>query len=178
MPRKRQNRLKYEQKLFIVRLLAQYETPTETARAFKERFGFDVTVQNVENYDPNKRNGAQLSERLKTEFAAVRTKYREDLSDIPVSSQAVRVRDLHAMAKTAKRINNLKLASEIYEQIAKELGGMFTNRRLHEHTGKDGKPMHSVVDYRDVGDMTDDEIEAEIGRLEDDTGGETPSAVH
>ncbi|OTG81508.1 DUF2280 domain-containing protein, partial [Acinetobacter sp. ANC 4648] len=47
-------RLKKVEKVFIVRSLAQFMTPTEVVVAIKENFSIDVSPQQVEVYDPTK----------------------------------------------------------------------------------------------------------------------------
>lgn len=58
-------RLKKEVQTYIVRSLAQFNTPQETATLVKEEFGIDVTRQQCEAYDPTKRIGKDLSQSLK-----------------------------------------------------------------------------------------------------------------
>ena len=49
--------LNKKQKLFIVRSLAQFNTPQETVLLVKEEFTIDVSRQQCEAYDPTKRVG-------------------------------------------------------------------------------------------------------------------------
>ena len=53
--------LKKEVKLFIVRSLAVFNTPTETAELVHQDYGVVVTKQQCEKYDPTKRSGENLS---------------------------------------------------------------------------------------------------------------------
>lgn len=64
--------LNKKQKLFIVRSLAQFNTPQETVVLVKEEFELDVSRQQCEAYDPTKRVGKDLSEEFKKEFEATR----------------------------------------------------------------------------------------------------------
>ncbi|TCB74169.1 DUF2280 domain-containing protein [Acinetobacter sp. ANC 4173] len=68
-------RLKKSEKVFIVRSLAQFMTPTEVARDIKEKFGIDVTPQQVEYYDPTKVAGANLAQELVDLFNEARKEY-------------------------------------------------------------------------------------------------------
>ena len=61
-------RLKKEVQIYIVRSLAAFNTPTETARLVQEEFKIEVTRQKCEAYDPTKRAGQDLSAELKTEL--------------------------------------------------------------------------------------------------------------
>ncbi|EXT02838.1 hypothetical protein J791_3936, partial [Acinetobacter baumannii 44895_8] len=77
-------RLNKRVKLYIVRSLATYETPSETARGVQEEFGITVTKQQCEAYDPTKKTGQDLSEEFKTEFYRVRKEMNDNLSAIPI----------------------------------------------------------------------------------------------
>ena len=68
-------RLKKAEKVFIVRSLAQFMTPTEVVVAIKENFKIDVTPQQVEAYDPTKTAGADLSQEFVDLFHEARKKY-------------------------------------------------------------------------------------------------------
>ena len=52
--------LNKKQKLFIVRSLAQFNTPQETVVLVKEEFSIDVSRQQCEAYDPTKRVGTPI----------------------------------------------------------------------------------------------------------------------
>lgn len=69
--------LKKEVKLFIVRSLAVFNTPTETAELVHQDYGVVVTKQQCEKYDPTKRSGENLSPELKAEFEATREEFLE-----------------------------------------------------------------------------------------------------
>ncbi len=64
--------LKKETKLFIVRSLAVFNTPTETVELVNQEYGVAVTKQQCEKYDPTKRAGENLSEELKKDFEKTR----------------------------------------------------------------------------------------------------------
>lgn len=87
-------RLNKRVKLYIVRSLATYETPSETARGFQEEFGIEVTKQQCEAYDLTKKTGQDLSEEFKTEFYRVRKEMNDNLSSIPIANIAYRLKRL------------------------------------------------------------------------------------
>lgn len=60
--------LNKKQKLFIVRSLAQFNTPQETVLLVKEEFTIDVSRQQCEAYDPTKRVGKDLTKPCNQEF--------------------------------------------------------------------------------------------------------------
>lgn len=132
-------KLPEEAQTYAVQALACFDTPTVVAQAIKKDFGVVVTPQAVETYDPTKRAGQKLSQRWKTLFEATRKEFLEDTSKIAVSHRAVRLRALQRMAEKAESMGNMALAASLFEQIAKEMGDAYTNRR--ELTGKGGSPL-------------------------------------
>lgn len=120
-------KLSEDQKEFIVEHLACYDTPQQVADAFKDEFELTIKRQQVEEYDPVKRKPAQKWVDL---HAAIRKSFLEDLSNVPASKKSYRVRRLAAMAMRAEKSKNFVLAKDLYEQIAKEMGEAFTNRRV------------------------------------------------
>ncbi|ASR89189.1 DUF2280 domain-containing protein [Alcaligenes faecalis] len=136
---------------FIVQALACYDTPTQVAEAVKEEFGIDVPRNQVGQYDPTKVSGRQLSKKWSDLFHDTRAQFRKEVAEIPIADQAFRLRQLHRMANEAMRRKNIVLAASLMEQAAKEMGGMFTNKR--ELSGPGGKPMEHrtvVVDEKSV----------------------------
>jgi hypothetical protein len=146
--------LKDDVKAFIVRALACFDAPTEVCRQVKEEFGIEVTRQQVSAYDPNRRIGKDLSAKWRAVFEETRKKFLDDVSTIPIASQAFRLRALNKMYERAQDRGNVALAAQLIEQAAKESGGAFTNRR--EMTGKDGAPLIPTNPQ----EMTDEQLAA------------------
>lgn len=73
-------RLKKHEKVFIVRALAQFMTPTQVVEDIKVKLGVDVSPQQVETYDPTKVAGADLSQ----EFVDLFNEARKEYIDQPV----------------------------------------------------------------------------------------------
>ena len=132
--------LNKKQKLFIVRSLAQFNTPQETAVLVKEEFNIDVSRQQCEAYDPTKRVGKDLSDELKTEFEATRKDFLEKPQNIPIANLTVRLQRLENQYQ--KHGKNRVAALNILKQAAEDMGGKYTNRQ--EITGKDGKPIETI----------------------------------
>lgn len=153
------NKLTDEQKMFVIGHLAGWETPSDVVELVRETYGIEITRQTAEAYDPTKYAGRNLGKRWREHFDKAREAARSDVSAIPEANKAVRVRELAKMARQAQRVKNLALAANLYEQIAKEVGEAFTNRR--ELTGKGGGP----IGYRDMGEMTDEQIDAELNAI-------------
>jgi hypothetical protein len=136
-----QQTLSDDAKRFVVQQLAMFETPSEVARSVKEEFGIEVSRQAVEAYDPGKRAGAALSQEFRELFAATRETFIADTASIAVTHKAVRLRTLGKLIDTAVSRGNAVLAANLLEQVAKECGDAFTNKRQVEATGKDGAPL-------------------------------------
>lgn len=83
--------LNKKQKLFIVRSLAQFNTPQETVVLVKEEFNIDVSRQQCEAYDPTKRVGKDLSDELKKEFEVTRKDFLDTPQNIPIANLSVRL---------------------------------------------------------------------------------------
>ncbi len=132
--------LNKKQKLFIVRSLAQFNTPQETVVLVKEEFNIDVSRQQCEAYDPTKRVGKDLSDELKTEFEATRKDFLEKPQNIPIANLTVRLQRLENQYQ--KHGKNRVAALNILKQAAEDMGGKYTNRQ--EITGKDGKPIETI----------------------------------
>ncbi|MFK5600246.1 DUF2280 domain-containing protein [Methylobacterium sp. HMF5984] len=128
-------------KTFVVQQLACFETPSAVVKTVKEEFGLDVTPQRVEAYDPGKRAGADLSEEYRTLFQATREAFLADTAAIGVSHKVVRLRTLARLIDTAEKRGNAVLVASLLEQVAKECGDAFTNKRQVEATGKGGSPL-------------------------------------
>lgn len=127
-------------KLFIVRMLAEFEPPTQASKAVKDVFNVDVTPQQCEAYDPTKRTGQDLSQDLRDKFFEYRRIANEELEAIPIANKRYRLQLLQNLVDAFQ--NNPVLTPKWAEQAAKEMGGQFTNRQ--EITGKNGGPIESV----------------------------------
>lgn len=157
-------RLNKRVKLYIVRSLATYETPSETARGVQEEFGINVTKQQCEAYDPTKKTGQDLSEELKEEFYRVRKEMNNNLSAIPIANIAYRLKRLQRFIDHEQFKDNPVLVPSVMEQAAKEVGGLYTNRK--EITGAGGGPLQSEnITYVTA---TDEQVRQAIDELENE----------
>jgi hypothetical protein len=146
-------------KLRIVQALACFDTPSQVAKEIKAEFGLDVSPQQCEAYDPNKRVGQKLSEKFRLIFAETRKTFLEDTSTIGVSHRAVRLRTLQRLIDRAESQGNIGMVSQLLEQVAKETGDAYTNRHKLEHTGKDGGPIKTQPVPVDLTGLTDHDLE-------------------
>jgi hypothetical protein len=136
-------KLSEDQKIFIVERLAMYDTPTQVAEAVKEEYGFEIDRQAVNFYNPTV--GPKPAKRWVKLFEEVRERFKKSSAEIPIAQRSFRLRRLNQMALQAEKRGNYKLARELYEQAAKEVGDVFTNRQKVEHTDPDGNPFVAGV---------------------------------
>lgn len=120
--------LSEEVKTFIVQHLAMFDTPSQVAEAVMEEFGVMITRQKAEEYNPY-RNGKKPGKKWLALFDATRKAFLDKMAEIPTANKAVRLRRLDRMAAAAEKRGNYVLARELLEQIAKECGDAFTNKR-------------------------------------------------
>lgn len=152
--------LKKEVKLFIVRSLARFNTPTETAELVNQDYGVQVTKQQCEKYDPTKRAGENLSAELKKEFEVTRNDFLDKPQNIPIANLAVRLQRLEN--QYIKHGKNRVAALSILKQAAEDVGGKYTNKQ--EITGAGGGPLQSeTVTYVTA---TDEQVRQAIDELE------------
>ncbi|ANI14468.1 DUF2280 domain-containing protein [Pseudomonas citronellolis] len=133
--------LNNEVKAFIVQALACFDTPSQVAESVKREFGIEVSRQQVETHDPTKRCSKTLAKRWVTMFHDTRKRFREEIAEIPIANRAYRLRALGRMAEKAEGLRNMALAAQLYEQAAKESGGMYSNKHQLEHSGPGGGPI-------------------------------------
>lgn len=116
------------QKTFLVQSLAQFMSPADVARAFKEEFDTEIEIKQVCKFDPS-RHAYEAGEKWRPIFEATRKRFLEEVSDVPISQQAYRLQILQANLTAALKVKNLKLANETLKQAAEEMGGILTNER-------------------------------------------------
>lgn len=120
--------LKSQVKIFIVQQLACFDTPSQVAEAVKETFGIEVSKQQIQNYDPYKMQGGNLSHVFKDLFDSTRKAFLEEITQIPIVHKAYRLRGLQKSYDYFVSRKNYVAANQVLEQAAKEEGGVFTNK--------------------------------------------------
>lgn len=143
-------------KLRIVQALACFDTPSQASKAIKAEFGLDVSPQQCEAYDPNKRSGNRLSEKYRLIFAETRKTFLEDTSLIGVSHRAVRLRTLQRLVEKAESQGNISMVAQLLEQVAKETGDSYTNRQKVS--------VNATVERREPRELTDEELAVELAK--------------
>ena len=94
----------------------------------REDFGIETTIQQVRTYNPEHPK-FEAGSKWRPIFEAVRKVYLEDVSSIPIASQAFRLNALQKNYERAIKHGNVVLANATLEQAAKEVGGVLTNAR-------------------------------------------------
>lgn len=115
-----------EQKRFIVTELACFRQPTEVADLVKENFDLVITRQQVWHY---RGDNPELAGPYKELFTQARVEFIKNVASLGTAHKAVRIRELEDMYHRAKRMGNYGLGKDLLEQIAKEQGDVYTNRR-------------------------------------------------
>jgi hypothetical protein len=117
-----------EQKAFIVSAFARFDGVAEVCRSFKEQYGSEITKSHALAYNPGGANyrGAPKWHDL---FERERKAFLDNVNSIGISNKTVRIHRLEQLCVIALSRRNVKLAAEIMEQAAKEMGEVFTNRR-------------------------------------------------
>lgn len=124
------------QKRAIVQGLACFQTPSEVADSVKAEFGVEVPREQVRNYNPQQ---VEVAKKWRSLFDATRAAFIAEVARHGIAHQAYRLGELDAMLRKAKATGNLVLAASLLEQAAREVGGMYTNRR--EFGGQNGGPI-------------------------------------
>ncbi len=111
-----------EMKVFIVRGLARYETPTRVAAAVQAEFGVEIDRRQVHAYDPaGSRRPAQRWIEL---HAATRAKFMDAMAEVGVAQKIVRLRMLDRLANAAEE-RYPERAAKFLLQAALECGGYY-----------------------------------------------------
>ncbi|MCU4495304.1 DUF2280 domain-containing protein [Acinetobacter ursingii] len=151
--------LKKEIKLFIVRSLAVFNTPSETVELVHQEYGIKVTKQQCEKYDPTKRSGENLSKELRIDFEKTRDMFLGKPENIPIANLSVRLQRYESQYQ--KHSKNRVAAMNILKQAAEDVGGKYTNKT--EVTGKDGAPLQTTVVQ-----ATPEQVEAAVRKAQEE----------
>jgi hypothetical protein len=96
--------------------------------SFKDKYGIDLPSPRAANYNCGgpSFHGARKWHEL---FLAERKRFLESTQDIGIANKTYRIQELHKLCVIAIGRKNVKLAAELMEQAAKEMGEVFTNKR-------------------------------------------------
>jgi hypothetical protein len=122
----------------IVQRLAEWETPTEVARAIKAAHKIDLTqsLQRIQYYDPTKSAGRALAADLRALFHETRAKSLENLESIRIFHKAHQLRALdRQLVKAESNAGASVTAIAIIEAAAKISGTLAPAKQEHKHEG-------------------------------------------
>ncbi len=153
-------KLRDHHRAFLVREFACFATPMEAADALREEYGIEIAPQSAQHYDATSGAGSDAAKKWHDLFDVSRQAFLDEVSErIPHAHKAVRIKKLARASDAFEKSKNYMAMARMLEQIAKEVGNVHTNR--HEFTGKD----RGAIQFAEVGDMTDDQIDQELRRL-------------
>jgi hypothetical protein len=132
-------KLNDEQKAFVVEQLALYYKARGLAAEVEERYGIKITPQAIEWYDPTKYAGRSCPKKWADLFHETRKRFNEGKADIAAANKFARIRWREQLAHEAWDAGERKIANEILDSIAKEMGEGFSN------SGPDGAPLTATI---------------------------------
>jgi hypothetical protein len=121
-----------KEKRKVVQRLACFEAPAEVVEWAADELEKDLSVQQVCYYDPNR--SGDTSGRWRQLFKETRRSFLEDFDGLDLSHTAVRVQELTDLYEAARQSGDIDRAAQLLRQIAKEVGGKFTNKRAVDVT--------------------------------------------
>ena len=116
-----------EIRTFIVKSLACFDTPSRVVEAVRKNFGIELTRQHVYAYDP--KSSQRLAPRWRQIHAATRQAFLSEVAEVGIAQKTVRLAMLDRMVHESMADNRFTRAAGFLQQAAKEVGGMYENRR-------------------------------------------------
>jgi hypothetical protein len=163
--------LNARQKRFIIKRLAVFVPPSEVQSEFQAEFGVEVSSGQVAYYDPTNERGKDLAARWTELFHETRTRFLEDFTASTFQYKAVRLRELEGNYRKLQSLMDeletmnhflgaadlIEQMNEVMEQVAKEMGHAFTNRKELEHSGD--VSLHESEDFQQTIQVLMDALE-------------------
>jgi hypothetical protein len=115
-----------EIKVFIVKGLACFDSPSEVVEAVYETFGIKISRQRVYRYDPA--NGQAPALRWRALHAATRQTFLQETAEIGITHRMYRLRILDRLVHYALENHYRDDAAAYLAQAAKECGGFYERR--------------------------------------------------
>jgi hypothetical protein len=139
--------LKPDVKAFIIQSLACFDTLSIVVESVQKEFGIKITPQHAESHDPTKASGKGLAKKWVGLFYETRSRFQNEIADIPIANKAYRLRVLDRMAAHTEKSKNYGMTAQLMEQAAKEVGDAYSNKQKVEHTSPDGSmtPKPTVI---------------------------------
>lgn len=118
------------QKSFIVTALARFHSPSEVVELVKQDFGFQISRQQVDYYNPTTASSkGHLASRWAELFEIVRERYVRSLEQVAIAHERYRLEQLQRIVEDRMRRGDHVTAMKALEQAAKERGNAYTNVR-------------------------------------------------
>lgn len=130
----------------IVVLFAQFHKVSEVRDIIRAEYGLQIADTTLRYHDPGR--SPKLSPKLKQLFKEARKRHLDDVSDIGIAHQSVRLRMLARMASKAEEGKQYALAASLLKQAAEEMGGALSGTKVIEHRGHIGHVHLSADDMR------------------------------
>jgi hypothetical protein len=112
------------QKRFVVRALAKWNGPTQTARMLQQEFGVVLDRQGIAKYDPTTDTGSGLSPVLRKLFFQTREQFVKHHEQEPMSHLSVRLHRWEQLYQQALENGAPKLAARILADADKSMKTM------------------------------------------------------
>ena len=117
-----------EQKVFVVKGFARYLTVADVVAGLKEKFNAVIPGHQLAAYNPDNVS-FRAAKKWRELFHAERKAFLTNVDAIGIANKSFRLQSLAQLHAIAMSRKNVKQATEILEQAAKEMGEVFTNRR-------------------------------------------------
>jgi hypothetical protein len=129
-----QHRLTEQQKIYVVQRLAAHDALTAIVRGLQDEFGITVSSPAVLHYDPERPGSRCLAQRWKDLFWQARKAHLARLAAVGDTDKPARIRRRQAMMHEAWAAGRHRVANNILDSIAKEIGAT-TRRRMNTPDG-------------------------------------------
>lgn len=127
------SRLSEAQKTYIVQQLACFVGAAEIQRHVKEFWAMELTFQAIAHYDPEVPSTKTPKKWLEI-HRVTREGYLKEAAKVGIANARWRMEQRQVLYERAGQ--NAPLRLQILEQAEKAEGGMFTNTRRLDHSGK------------------------------------------
>jgi hypothetical protein len=115
-------------KIAIITALACFDRPSVVIAMMKKEYDIEMISSHVVYYDPTCYAGRNLKEKYTDLFHETRAAFKAGVIATPLADRAARVKSIERLAIAAEEAGNIKMALRAHEQIAKEVGDVYTNK--------------------------------------------------
>lgn len=156
-----------EHKSYIVVQWAMWRSAAQIIEQFGEVFGMEITYKHVAQYNLDGWYGSRTDRaaplsKWRTLFDETRAKFLSEITAIPISNEAYRLKTLQHLLDKQIATDNASGAMALLKQAAEEVGRVYTNKREIEVT-----PL-ALVSEAEKRALIADVIKAGIDRIEAD----------